>query len=339
MAQLVVAGQHRPDVGVAGVAPGFVEPRVDAELVRPVRHGVEVPGVLAGADVPGAHPARHRLLGDAPVGDVRAVDHLVSHDDRRRVDPEQHRVEVVAFLAVGPRQPDHRVDPPAPLGAEVGARPPGLRVDADQVAVPRAPEDALVPFAVGPVRDPPLRPGVAHRRAPLLVALRVVDPQRLAGGRVDRHALRQRRVEVEHPAHHQRRRLQARQEWPVSGPVEIRGVLDQRVDHGVERGQPLAAAGRRPADEVVHRGPLPGDLQVREVACVDLVERRVFLAADVAGVAAPLAVGGVVGLPRPGALVLLGVHGGGPAKDKRWHHGEKERLAHDVTSCHIARPG
>ena len=192
------------------------------------------------------------------------------------------------------------------------------------------------PLAVGPVGDAPLRPGVAHRRRAFLVTLRVVDPQRLTGRRVDRHPLRQRGVEVEDPAHHQRRRLQARQDRAVSGAVEVGGVLDQRVDHGVERGQPLAAARRRPADEAVDRGPLPGDLQVGEVARVDLVQRRVLRAADVARVAHPFAVGGVVGLPRSGGLVLLGVHDGRPVEKQREQHGERERLAHDVTSVRIA---
>ena len=330
VAQLVVAGQHRPHVGVARVAPRVVQPRVDPELVGAVGHGVEVPGVLAGADVPGADPARHRLLGDAAVGDVRAVDDPVAHHDGRRVDAEEHRVQVVALFAVGPRQPDHGVDPAAPA-AEVGARPPGLRVDADEVAVAGAPEDALVSLAVGPVGHAPLRPRVAHGRGALLVALRVVDPEGFAGRRVDGDALRERGVEVEHAAHHQRRRLQPAQDRPVAGPVEVGGVGDERVDDGVEGRPPLAAARRRPAHHAVDGGPLPGDLEVREVAGVDLVERRVLGAADIAGVAAPLALRGVVRLPRAGGVAGLGLRGGrgrGEQGEQR-HREDRERLAHE----------
>ena len=339
VAELVVAGQHRPDVGVPRVAPRLVQPGVDAELVRAVRHGLKVPGVLAGPHVPGAHPARDRFLRDAAVCHLRPVDYAVTDDDRRRVDPEQQGVQVVALLAVRPRQPDHRVHHAAAVGAEVRARPAALGVGADEVAIARAPEDPLVPGPIGPVGDAPLRPGIAHRRRPLLVGLRIEDPQRLAGSSVDRDALRERRVDVENAVHHQRRRLQARQERPVAGPVEVGGLLDQRVDDGVERGRPLAAARRREADAPVHGHPFPGDLQVREVPGVDLIERRVLLSPDAPGVAPPLAAGGVVGLPRAGLAGRLGVHGNGPAEDESEHHGWRWGLEHGLTSVWVAAPG
>ena len=328
VAQLVVAGQHRPDVGVARVAPRVVQPGVDAELVSPVGHGVEVPGVLAGADVPGADPAGDRLLRDAAVGDVRAVDDPVAHHDGRRVDAEEQGVQIVALFAGRPRQPGHGVDPAAAV-SEAGARPARLRVDADQVAVARAPEDALVAGPVGPPGDAALRPRVAHGRGALLVALRVEDPQGLAGRGIDGDALRERRVEVEHPADHQRRGLQPGRERPVAGPVEVGRVGDQRIDDGVEGRPPFAPAGRRPADEVVDRGPLPGDLEVREVVGVDLVERRVLGAADVPGIAAPLAVRRVVGLPRAGGFAGLGV-GGGCRREQSEQRNRRDRgrLAH-----------
>ena len=324
VAQLVVAGEHRPDVGVARVAPRIVQPRVDAELVGAVRHGMEVPGVLAGPDVPGPHPARDRLLGDAPVGDVRAVDHLVADDDRRRVDAVEQRVQVVALAPRGPREADHRVDHAAAVGPEVGARPPGRRVRADDVAVAGAPEDAFVPLAVGPVGDAPLAPCPGHRRRPLFVALGVEDPERLARLRVDGDALRQRRVEVEDSADHQRRGLEAGRTRQVALPVQVGRLLDERLDDGVERRRPLPAAGRRPADPVVDRHPLPDQLEVGEVAGVDLVERRVLLAADVSGVAAPLAVRGVVGLPRAGVLLRVGGRGRPEQCGEQQHDDERE---------------
>ena len=264
----------------------------------------------------------------------RAVDDPVAHHDGRRVDAEEQGVQVVALVAVGPRQPDHRVDPAAPA-AEVGARPAGLRVDADQVAVAGAPEDALVAGPVGPVGDAPLRPRVAHGWGALLVALGVVDPEGLAGRRVDGDALRERGVEVEHAAHHQRRRLQPGQDGPVAGPVEVGGVGDQRVDDGVEGRPPFAAARGRPAHHAVDGGPLPGDLEVGEVVGVDLVERRVLGAADVAGVAAPFALRGVVRLPWAGGPARLGVgvgRGGGEQGEQR-NRDDRERLAHEEPPC------
>ena len=298
VAQLVVAGQHRPDVGVARVPPRLVQPGVGPELVGAVGHGVEVPGVGPGLDVPGPHPARHRFLRDPPVGDLRAVDHAVAHDDRRRVDAVEHRIEVVALLTVGPRETDHRIDLPAAVGTEVRAGFSGAGVDADQIAGAGAPENALVSLSVGPVGHPPLAEGAAHRGGPLLVALRIEDPQGLAGGRIDSHPLRERGVEIEHAPDHQRGRLHAAGARQMPPPVEIRIVLFERGDNRLERRPPLAAVRHRSADHGVDRRPAPRDLQVAEVGRVDLVERRVLLAGDVARIAAPLAVLGAIGLPR-----------------------------------------
>ena len=333
MAELVVAGEHRPDVGVPRVAPRLVQPGVDAELVGAVRHGVEVPGVLAGPHVPCAHPARHGLLRDPAVGDLGTVNDLVADDDRRRVDAVEQRVQVVAVLAVRPRQPDHRVHHAAAIGAEIGARAAALRLHADDVAVAGPPEDPLVRAAVGPVGDAALAERPRHRSRPLLVALRIEDPQRLAGRCVDRHPLRQRRVEVEDPADHQRRGLEAGRARPVTGPVQVGGRLDEGVDDSLERRRPLAPARRRQADPVVDGGPLPGQLQVGEVAGVDLVERRVLRAANVTSVAPPLAVRRIVGLPRATARAGLRVRNGRrPGQSgKRQHQDERAHVLHRGT--------
>ena len=251
--------------------------------------------MLAGPHVPRPHPTRHGFLGDAPVGDLRAVDQLVADDYRRRVDRVQQGVQVVTLRTVGARQADHGVDHAAL--AEVVARLARLRRDAYEVAVAGAPVDAFVAVTVGPVRDAALAPRTAHGRRALFVALRVEHPERPAGGRIDRHALRQRRVEVEHAADHQRSRLKAGGAGPVARAVQVRRLGLQRVDNRVERRPPLAAARGRLADELVDEPPAPGDFEVAEVIAVDLGERRVPGAGDVAGEAAPFPVLGPVLLP------------------------------------------
>ena len=92
MPEIVVAGEHRPDVGVSRVAPRLVEPCIDPELVGAIRNGVEVPRVLTGSDVPCTHPTGHGFLRDAAVGDLRPVDDLVADDDRRGEDAPEHGV-------------------------------------------------------------------------------------------------------------------------------------------------------------------------------------------------------------------------------------------------------
>ena len=180
----------------------------------------------AGLDVPGPHPARHRLLGNTAVGDLRAMDHAVADHDRRRVYAVEHRIQVVAVLADRPWQPDHRVDHAAAVGTEIGTRTAGLRLDAHEVAVSRAPEDALVVVAVRPVGDPPLPERPAHRGGALFVALGVEHPEGLAGRRVDRDALRERRIEIEHAADHERCGLHPAGTGRVPTTVEIGRVLD-----------------------------------------------------------------------------------------------------------------
>ena len=285
--------------------------------------------MFARPDVPGAYPPRHRLFGDPLVGNHEAVDHLVTNHDRRGVDAVQHRVEMVALTPICQGDADRRVNHAAAVQSKVGARPPGLRINIDDVAVAGVPEDPLVILTIGPVRHAALAPRAAPRRRPFLVALRVEHPDGLAGDGVNGDPLRQRGVEVEDAADHERRRLECGGVGRSIDPVEVRGVLDERLDDGVERRPPLATVGHRPADEVVDRHPLPGVLEVAEVAGVDLLERGVLGAGDVASVAPPLAVRGVVGLPGP---VLLGVDRGRRAGEGDDDGRHQERVAHRVTS-------
>ena len=175
--------------------------------------------MLARADIPGAHPAGHRLLGDPAVGNLGAVDDRVADHDRRGMDAVEHRVEIVALVPIRPGNADHGVDHAAAVRPEVGARLPGSGVDADEVAVAGAPEDSLIVLAVGPVRDTALAPRAGHRRRPFLVALRVEHPAGLACRGVDGDSLRQRRVEVEDAADHERRRLEPGGVGRVADPV------------------------------------------------------------------------------------------------------------------------
>ena len=166
----------------------------------------------------------------------------------------------------------------------------GLGVYADKISVSGSPEDAFVVSAVGPIRHSALRPRCAHRGGALFVAFGIEDPQGLPGDCVDGDALRERRVEVQHVVDHERRGLEARPVGRLACAIEIWCFRDELIDDDVEGTPPFAALGRTTADEVVDGSPLPRDLEVAEITGVDLGQRRVFGATDVARVAAPLAV-------------------------------------------------
>ena len=144
-----------------------------------------------------------------------------------------------------------------------------------------------------PVGDSALVPHHAHRRGARLVALRVVDPEGAAGGAVDGGPLRDRRVEVERAADHERRGLEVLQHrWPA-GPPAIRVLLLERGEHRVGRTDPVAAGfGLRQVR--VGGLPAPRHRQSREVRGVDPIERRIVGRAGVAAVARPLAARGAL---------------------------------------------
>ena len=192
-----------------------------------------------------------------------------------------------------------------PLSPKPSNRRAGLGVERDQIPLVSPEEDAgIVPAA--PPGDPARVVEVGRPPAP--VDLRVVHPDRLAGRGVDGRHLVQRGRDVQHPGHHQRRRL----EHP---DPEARKLLAQPVE--IER-----PVGRRPA---------PGNLKVVEVAGVDLVEGRVLGAAGVAAVASPFAVRGAV----------LGVRIGRPERGRaprQEHHGnENRRAAPGAVHRHLQR--
>ena len=92
-----------------------------------------------------------------------------------------------------------------------------------------------------------------------------MDPQRLAGCRIDRRGLIEGCREVEHAVNHQRCSLQ------VSDADSGLG-LSQRIE----------------IESTIDRLPSPRDLEVVEVGLVDLIERGVLRAPEVAAVRAPL---------------------------------------------------
>ncbi len=130
----------------------------------------------------------------------------------------QQCVDVIALAAFGARDGPHQID--FAVFAEIFAGTAGLRVHADQIPVARAPVNTLViRLAVSPVGHAALIPHSGHRRRAIFIALRIVDPQRLARFRVEGHPDRKGRVQEEAAAHHKRRRLEiTHARMPVAAP-------------------------------------------------------------------------------------------------------------------------
>ena len=238
--QRIVGAHQRPDVGVARIPPRVVQPGVGAELVRALRHRVEVPFVAAGADVVGAHPARRRFLRERAVVDARADDDGVADHNRWRLRPDRQQVQQIELAAGRARQPVHQVD--ASPGAELIGRQTGPGVDRDQKAVAGAPEDPRR-ILVLPIRHTAVAPGERWGR-PRLVCPRVVHPQRLAGAGVDGGRPIQRRAQIQHLIDHQRSSHQRTERGPAQRPLVAVPVgpalgipLFQQVEHGLGRQQ------------------------------------------------------------------------------------------------------
>ena len=235
--QFVVRAHRRPHVRVAGRPPGLVLPGLDAKLVVPWDR-VETPLELTRVDVVGAHVARRRVAPDRVVEDLRADDHAVAHDDRRRaVGDVADRVVAGAEIL---RQVDHAVLAEGPV------RLAGRGVDRDELPTDRRDKEALL-LTVRPVLDAAGadRP---HRRAAALPGPRVVDPLLLAGRRIEQRHLAEAGRREQASADHQR--------------------------HGAE--QPGVVARQHVQRHfVVRRPPTPSDLEPAEVRAVDLGQRRI----------------------------------------------------------------
>jgi hypothetical protein len=210
---------------------------------------VENPQPLSGPHVVAADVPLHVGLAarDAtgPVGGADDDDVVADHRSGMETDFAGDRVD---FLIVLGLQVHHAV------GAEAGNRIPVLRVEGDEAIAGRDVQDAFF-TAVGPVRETAAgehswRPGAAR---PFDLA---VHPQKLAGGRIERHNRTPRAgCCVEDAVRHERRALE----------VEL---------------------GTRA--EVLRLEP-PGDLEILEIARRDLIERRVAAVAQVGAVRAPFA--------------------------------------------------
>ena len=144
--------------------------------------------------------------------------------------------------------------------AEPGHRPPRPGVEPHELVADGDQVDALVALAVGPVGDAAAR-HAADGVGPPLPLVEPVDPPQLAGGRVQRHDV----------------------------AAAAGGGIEHAVDH--QRRGLVVEVGKRPE---VGGAEAPLRLEVVEVVAVDLVERRVPRAAQVAAVRPPLAPGGAV---------------------------------------------
>ena len=195
VAEFLVGGEHGPGVGVALHAPGFVLPGLGERLAL-LRDGVEAPLELAGADVVRPDVARRVFVLRDEVEDLRPHDDRVADHDRRRAVGDVVPVPVVDAEVAG--EVDHAVV------AEGRIRLAGGRVDGHELLAGGGDENALG-LAVGPVLD---AAGAArqHGRQSARPATRVVEPELLAGGRVQGGHLTVRCDGVHLAADHQRRR-------------------------------------------------------------------------------------------------------------------------------------
>ena len=141
-------------------------------------------------------------------------------------------------------------------GSEAAHQGAGLRIQRNHPIAGRDVQDAFL-AAVGPVRQPAAGE-LARRRLGAFAFHFAVHPLELAGRRIQRHDRAPRAAGgIQHAFHHQRRGLK----------LEFR----QRTEMiGLES---------------------PGDFELVEVIGVDLIERRVARAPQIAAVGSPLAVG------------------------------------------------
>ncbi len=230
--ELFVDRNLSPDAGVAGVDPGFLFPRVVAELAQ-LGNRVENPQALAGLDVEAADVALLVLLalGRASRHVRGAHDDGVLRDDGRRVEADfaGHRVHhlIVVLLqiddAVGPEIP-HQL-----------AR---HRVQRHQLVARRHVEDTAIVLAVGPVGEPAARELARRGFAPGPFVL-LVHPQHLAGRGVE----------------------------PDDRAARAGGDVDHAVGHQ-RRGFPVVLG---PGAERVSL-EAPGHLELAEIVFVDLIQ-------------------------------------------------------------------
>ena len=253
--QFLVDGHHRPDVDGSRRPPRLVLPGLDTELPL-AGNRVEGPPQFPRSGIEGPDVAGRNLPADGRVADRRADDHDAPGNDWRRGN------RVCPAGNVRP-EPQGQVDFPLVTEGRVGCS--RLRVERDErgVGSPSVEDPRFDPVA--PIGDAS-RQGAEIRRSAGSPELGIVGPDRFPGPRIDRRNLAERSADVEHAIDHQRRRLVAKD------PAALKLFV----------GFPELHVGRLPA---------PGNLEIVDVAGVDLIEGGVLGVAGVAAVGEPLAVG------------------------------------------------
>ena len=279
IAEFLVGGHRRPHVRVADRLPGVVLPGVDV-LLALLGDGVEPPLELPRADIVAAHMPRRVVVLEREVEDAGADDDGVADHDHGLAVADVPQRDVLAPQVPG--ELDHAVLAEGAVGLAGG------RVERHELLADRGEEQAFL-LAVGPVLE---AAGVVVVLGWLaaLVALRIVDPQLLAGAGVERRDLAQLGRDVE-PA------IDDERGGPEHLPVVGRVLLD-------------AGVGGRPP---------PRRFEPAEVRGVDLVERRVAGEAVVAAVVTPLAAAGA----------LLGVDASAEKKGLERREAPTKLVGHD----------
>ena len=265
-----VGGDGRPGRDVARPLPRVVLPRLVPELAG-ARNDVELPLVLAGPRVVAEDVARHVLdagLVVALLGRVADHHHAVHHDRRRRAgdvaqlarDAEVGIVGAVPALPGSPvgdqvrQHVDHtglRETGERHRAAPVLQRPARLRVE--RVEEEGRTDDVDDPAAVHLGVGHTLPVAVAHPAVEAGGVRLAVGPERLAGGRIDRH--------------------------------HVAALAGNRIEDAVDVDRSRARHAEH-ARAVVVATPDPRHLEVLEVVGGDLIQARV---AGVPGVAADVA--------------------------------------------------
>ena len=265
MAAVVIAGRklHRQVYHPELFVDGHLRPHADVACVGPrpvlprlvaelasLRQRVEDPEPFAGARVVAADIA---LLVRAALRRAAGKMGRANHDYVLRDDGRRVQPDLTGLEI--DRLVHLRLQVDDAARAETGDAPARLRVEGHHLVTGGYVDDPLL-LAVGPVRRPsPREP--AGRRLAALAFVQTVHPQHFARRGVERDYRASRAGRrVEDAVHHQRRGLE----------IEL-GTRPERV--GLEA---------------------PGDLQVVEVVAVDLIERPVAAAREVATICRPLAI-------------------------------------------------
>ena len=239
----------RPNTRVAGIFVGVLQPGLRAGLAL-LRNGVELPDLLARAHI--IRPRRTLVVleaaGREAFAEGRTDQHLVAHNRRRRLPADLARGQVRRDLLIVIRLQIHRA-----IVAERSNPLAGLGVQRDQLIARRGVEDARF-LAVAPINRTAAGK-LARRGSAACAFLLAMHPDQLARHRIQRnHRAARAGRGIDHPAHFQRRALE----------LEFLAVAD------------------------VVSLEAPGHFQLGEVRRVDLVQRLVFAAVDVAQIDRPI---------------------------------------------------